>query len=65
MNASCSNRIPNIKVPTLFIAANDDPILGVKMIDYDGIKDNKNTIIGTTEHGGHLGYVESSIFGDD
>ena len=46
--ASCYHRIPMIKVPTLFLNAIDDPIIGNKAIDYDVFKGNKNCILATT-----------------
>jgi uncharacterized protein len=33
--AACYHRIPGIKVPSLFMNARDDPIIGEKAIDYD------------------------------
>ena len=55
----CKNRIPNIEKPTLFVNALDDPIIGDYGIDFEGIRGNKNTILATTHHGGHLAYEES------
>jgi predicted alpha/beta-fold hydrolase len=57
--AACYHRIPGIRVPSLFMNARDDPIIGDKAIDYDIFKDNQYTVLGTTNHGGHLGYHES------
>jgi len=36
----------------------DDPIVQYKTIDYKVFKANKNIILGTNRHGGHLGYHE-------
>ena len=57
--AACYHRIPSIKVPCFFINALDDPIIGHKAIDYDVFHQNEYTVLGTTKHGGHLGYHES------
>ena len=62
--AGCFNRIPSIKKPTFFLNALDDPVIGRDSINYDIINSNKNTILGTTKHGGHLGYHESLEPGD-
>lgn len=57
--ASSHHNIPDIKTPTLFMMAEDDPVIGVACIDYDLFKDNKNIAMATTKYGGHLGYGES------
>ena len=62
--AGCSNRIPLIKRPTFFMNALDDPVIGRDSINYDIINSNRNTILGTTKHGGHLGYHESIASSD-
>lgn len=54
--AACIHRIPMITIPSLFLNAKDDPIIGEKAIDYAIFKTNENCILATTEHGGHLGY---------
>ena len=54
----CSDRIKDIKTPTLFINAIDDPIIGNHGIDFESIRNNKFTVLATTEHGGHLAYEE-------
>ena len=57
--ASCNYRIPTIATPTVFFNAMDDPIISADCIDYDVFRNNKNVAVATTEHGGHLGYMES------
>lgn len=57
--ASCFHNIPNIKTPTLFMNALDDPVVGEACIDYDLFKNNENIAMATTKYGGHLGYGES------
>ena len=59
--ASCVHRIPNIRIPTLFMNALDDPIVTHKCIDYEVIKNNPDTVVSTTKHGGHIGYCTSSF----
>ena len=59
--ASCVHRIPSIRIPTLFMNALDDPIVTHKCIDYDVIKNNPNTVVGTTKHGGHIGYSSTAF----
>ena len=36
--AACYHRIPNIRVPTFFMNAIDDPIVGDEAIDFEVIK---------------------------
>ena len=38
--ASCTHQIKNIKIPTLFLSALDDPIIGEKGIDYESCAEN-------------------------
>lgn len=59
--ASCVHWIPNIKTPTFFLMAKDDPIIGEKAIDMDTCKANPYVLLGVTEKGGHLGYFHSVI----
>ena len=53
---SCVIDIPYIDIPTLFLTALDDPIAVAEVIPYFEIKANPNTILATTEKGGHLGW---------
>lgn len=54
--AACYHRIPHIRKPVFFMNALDDPIVGEKAIEYDLIMANPHTVLGTSRHGGHLGY---------
>lgn len=54
----CNHKLVDIKVPTFFINALDDPVVG-EFFEIKQIKDNENILLGTTRHGGHLGYNES------
>lgn len=57
--ASPVHRIPKIQVPTMFLMAKDDVIMGEKSIDYETCIANPNILLAVTENGGHLGYFES------
>jgi predicted alpha/beta-fold hydrolase len=50
-----------IKVPSFFLNALDDPIVGRRAIAFDAFKKNENVILVTSRHGGHLGYHESAF----
>jgi predicted alpha/beta-fold hydrolase len=54
---SCIHRVTKIQVPTLFMNALDDPIIGPHGIDFDCFKENQNIALSTSEHGGHMGYA--------
>lgn len=60
-NNSSSHVIPQIRKPTLFFNALDDPIIGDKGIDFEGIKNNPFTVLATSNHGGHMGYNEGVL----
>lgn len=60
--ASCGHRIPSISIPTFFMLALDDPIIGGRTVDYDLCKKNPNVLLGVTRKGGHVGYHEN-LFG--
>ena len=53
-------KIPYIKIPTLFMAALDDPLIGKTGIDFKAISLNDNTVLATTDIGGHLGFHSSA-----
>ena len=55
----CLGHISGIKVPTMFLMAENDPILGRNNIDYKECAKNPNVLVGVTRSGGHLGYFES------
>ena len=58
-NASPYFRIPNIKVPTMFLNALNDPFMGEKVIDYEVFKSNPNVFLATNKYAGHMGYHEN------
>ena len=57
--ASSVHRVPSIKTPTMFLMAEDDPIVGEKAIDIRSCEENPYCILAVTKQGGHLGYFES------
>ena len=57
--ASCVHRMPDIKVPTVFLNTMDDPILCQESIDFEVFKKNPNIVLCMTNHGGHTGHHES------
>jgi predicted alpha/beta-fold hydrolase len=59
--ASGYHRIRNIKVPTLFFHSLDDPLIMSLGIDWKSIAENPNTVLATTDEGGHTGYHESIL----
>lgn len=56
-NISSENRIDNIKVPSLFINNQEDPICIKESVPIEKIYHNKNTILLFTQRGGHIEYL--------
>lgn len=56
--SSCVGYVRCIKVPLLCISALDDPVCTKEAIIWDECRANKNVILATTQHGGHLGYFD-------
>jgi predicted alpha/beta-fold hydrolase len=58
---SCHNAINAVKTPLLCIANRNDPLVHSRMVDIplEAAKSNENIITVVTEHGGHLGWIES------
>ncbi len=52
----------SIRVPTLCIQAENDPISGSHAIPYEIIKKNPNIMLLLTKSGGHIGFLEGNIF---
>ncbi|KAL3515704.1 hypothetical protein ACH5RR_022606 [Cinchona calisaya] len=50
--------VGNVMVPLLVISAIDDPVCTREAIPWDECRANKNIILATTQHGGHLAYFE-------
>ncbi len=57
--SSCIERMKNVKIPLFFISAEDDPIIGNKVIPIEHC--NENIMIGVTKGGGHLCYFEGTL----
>ena len=53
--SSAKPHLPNIDVPTLIIAAQDDPV--VPGSSFENLTISPSTILHVTEYGGHLGYI--------
>jgi predicted alpha/beta-fold hydrolase len=51
--------VSGIKTPVLYLNSMDDPVVHHTAVDHEGIKNNPNCVVATTNHGGHLGYRES------
>ncbi|KAI3755187.1 hypothetical protein L1987_54982 [Smallanthus sonchifolius] len=56
--SSCVGYVGCIKVPLLCISALDDPVCTKDALIWDECRVNKNIILATTQHGGHLGYFD-------
>ena len=58
--SASSNAIPGIRVPTLCIQADDDPIAPGAAIPRDKIRTNENCTLCVTPAGGHLGWATAA-----
>jgi predicted alpha/beta-fold hydrolase len=52
---SARRHVANIRLPTLILTAQDDPL--VPITSFDALVSPANVIVHLTEHGGHLGYI--------
>ena len=52
-------RIPDIKQPTMFMNAINDPFTADLVLDYEIFKSNPNTFLATNKYAGHMGYHET------
>ncbi|XP_027937726.1 embryogenesis-associated protein EMB8-like isoform X2 [Vigna unguiculata] len=55
---SSSTYVHSVSVPLLCISALDDPICTTEAIPWDECKANKNIVLATLKHGGHLAFFE-------
>ncbi|XP_043713779.1 phospholipase ABHD3-like [Telopea speciosissima] len=55
---SSASYVGNVSVPLLCISALDDPLCTREAIPWDECRANKNIVLATTEHGGHLAFSE-------
>jgi uncharacterized protein len=63
--ASAMRVISRIAVPTMIITAEDDPFVPVEPFRDPGMTANRNIEVIVTPYGGHCGFVQSTINGDD
>ncbi|XP_010441329.1 PREDICTED: embryogenesis-associated protein EMB8-like [Camelina sativa] len=56
--SSSAQYVENVAVPLLCISALDDPVCTREAIPWDECRANKNIVLATTTHGGHLAYYE-------
>ncbi|BAT94428.1 hypothetical protein VIGAN_08103200 [Vigna angularis var. angularis] len=55
---SSATFVRSVSVPLLCISALDDPICTTEAIPWDECKANKNIVLATVKHGGHLAFFE-------
>uniref|UniRef100_A0A0D6R189 AB hydrolase-1 domain-containing protein n=1 Tax=Araucaria cunninghamii TaxID=56994 RepID=A0A0D6R189_ARACU len=55
---SCVHFLSNVSVPLFCVNALDDPVCTKEAIPWDECRVNKNVVLATTLHGGHLAYFE-------
>ncbi|GAV60444.1 Abhydrolase_6 domain-containing protein, partial [Cephalotus follicularis] len=55
---SSSSYVGNVAVPLLCISALDDPVCTSEAIPWDECRANKNIVLATSKHGGHLAFFE-------
>ncbi|OQR95934.1 serine protease family S33 [Thraustotheca clavata] len=61
-DASSTQYINTISIPTLCISSLDDPICPKEAIPYEECRSNPNVILAVTKNGGHLGYYTKLKF---
>jgi predicted alpha/beta-fold hydrolase len=54
---SANQFLDRIRVPTLFIAARDDPFVPFRIYDHQAFRQNPYLRLISTEHGGHQGFL--------
>ncbi|KFK26628.1 hypothetical protein AALP_AA8G273400 [Arabis alpina] len=57
-HSSSAQFVGNVAIPLLCISALDDPVCTREAIPWDECRGNKNIVLATTTHGGHLAYYE-------
>lgn len=55
---SSAGYVGSVSVPLLCISALDDPVCTREAIPWDECRANKNIVLATTQHGGHLAFFE-------
>lgn len=54
---SANQFLERIRVPTLFITAQDDPFIPIRIYDHPAFRQNPCLQLLATVHGGHLGFL--------
>ncbi|KAK9134839.1 hypothetical protein Syun_014169 [Stephania yunnanensis] len=57
-HCSSASFVGNVSIPLLCISALDDPVCTKEAIPWDECRANKNIVLATTRHGGHLAFFE-------
>lgn len=57
---SSNQFLDRIRVPTLLVAAKDDPLIPFSVYDHPAFSTNPNLQLAAIEHGGHLGFISKS-----
>ncbi|KAF4384037.1 hypothetical protein F8388_018789 [Cannabis sativa] len=55
---SSAGYVGNVSIPLLCVSALDDPVCTREAIPWDECRTNKNVVLATTKHGGHLAFFE-------
>ncbi|GMN51956.1 hypothetical protein TIFTF001_021096 [Ficus carica] len=55
---SSAGYLGNVSVPLLCVSALDDPVCTREAIPWDECRSNKNVVLATVKHGGHLAFFE-------
>ncbi|MCI09234.1 embryogenesis-associated protein EMB8-like, partial [Trifolium medium] len=55
---SSSTYVQSVSIPLLCISALDDPVCTREAIPWDECRANKNVVLATIKHGGHLAFFE-------
>ncbi|MED6161002.1 hypothetical protein PIB30_056652 [Stylosanthes scabra] len=55
---SSANYVQSVSIPLLCISALDDPVCTKEAIPWDECRANKNIVLATPKHGGHLAFFE-------
>ncbi len=63
--ASAMRVVDRITVPTLIIAAQDDPFVPASMFEQAPVRNNRHITTVVTRHGGHCGFVAARDHGGD
>lgn len=63
--ASSLPLIPQIRIPTLLIHAQDDPFIPFHSFKDPALRTNPSVIFIAPEHGGHVGFVAADTYGED